>query len=270
MSFLDHFRHKGPNGTHVCMVSKVLGENLLGLIKRHQNKGVPVHLVKQIAKQVLLGLDYMHCCCGIIHTGQDGNQTPRSESFFITGSQPLLSPSSSFSSSPMFDKLAFGMSKIDGEATSKPGSYGSSSVAKDGSTGSAATTGLGLMDVSSKRADSTEVTAEHISTVSLHPSGFNKMMTPHPAHPPGPSLLTQMAPSQLPVTTPSQPHAASSSKSLVDSNTVDPNLSSSVMSMDSVLAETSNNIKPAREHHEDQSQNCRCWECYLGRAPFHR
>lgn len=69
MSFLDHFRHKGPNGVHVCMVSEVLGENLLGLIKRHQNKGVPMHLVKQIAKQILLGLDYMHRCCGVIHTG---------------------------------------------------------------------------------------------------------------------------------------------------------------------------------------------------------
>ena len=69
ISFLDHFRHKGPNGTHVCMVFEVLGENLLGLIKRHQNKGVPMPLVRQIAKQVLLGLDYMHRCCGVIHTG---------------------------------------------------------------------------------------------------------------------------------------------------------------------------------------------------------
>jgi len=69
ISFLDHFRHKGPNGIHVCMVFEVLGENLLGLIKRHQNKGVPMHLVKQIAKQILLGLDYMHRCCGVIHTG---------------------------------------------------------------------------------------------------------------------------------------------------------------------------------------------------------
>ncbi|KAJ7091954.1 kinase-like domain-containing protein [Mycena belliarum] len=69
ISFLDHFRHTGPNGTHVCMVFEVLGENLLGLVKRHQqNKGVPMHLVKQIAKQVLLGLDYMHRCCGVIHT----------------------------------------------------------------------------------------------------------------------------------------------------------------------------------------------------------
>lgn len=70
ISFLDHFRHKGPNGTHVCMVFEVLGENLLGLIKRHQNKGVPMTVCKQIAKQILLGLDYMHRCCGVIHTGQ--------------------------------------------------------------------------------------------------------------------------------------------------------------------------------------------------------
>ncbi|KAF9792651.1 kinase-like domain-containing protein [Thelephora terrestris] len=68
ISFLDHFRHKGPNGTHVCMVFEVLGENLLGLIKRHQNKGVPMSVCKQIAKQILLGLDYMHRCCGVIHT----------------------------------------------------------------------------------------------------------------------------------------------------------------------------------------------------------
>jgi len=32
-------------------------------------QGVPMHLVKQIAKQILLGLDYMHRCCGVIHTG---------------------------------------------------------------------------------------------------------------------------------------------------------------------------------------------------------
>ncbi|KAF6742143.1 CMGC/SRPK protein kinase [Ephemerocybe angulata] len=156
IQFLDHFRHKGPNGVHVCMVFEVLGENLLGLIKRHQNKGVPMHLVRQIAKQILVGLDYMHRCCGVIHTdlkpenvliciddvesvigaelansaaasatpptrligvppskGRGGNQTPRSESVFITGSQPLPSPSSSYGSSPMLDRWAFGMSKIE-------------------------------------------------------------------------------------------------------------------------------------------------------------
>ena len=52
------------------MVFEVLGENLLGLIKRHQSKGVPADAIKQIAKQVLvlLGLDYMHRHCGVIHT----------------------------------------------------------------------------------------------------------------------------------------------------------------------------------------------------------
>jgi serine/threonine-protein kinase SRPK3 len=163
ISFLDHFRHKGPNGVHVCMVFEVLGENLLGLIKRHQNKGVPMPLVKQISKQILLGLDYMHRCCGVIHTdlkpenvliciddvesiisaelatssasanipptrivgvppskGRGGNQTPRSESVFITGSQPLPSPSSSFGSSPMLDKWAFAMSKIENDDSTAP------------------------------------------------------------------------------------------------------------------------------------------------------
>ncbi|KAK7019670.1 serine/threonine protein kinase, CMGC [Paramarasmius palmivorus] len=136
IDFLDHFQHKGPNGTHVCMVFEVLGENLLALIRRHQSQGVPLPLVKQIAKQVLEGLDYMHRICGVIHTdlkpenilisipnvedliraelqvsasatttrlvgvppskGRGGNQTPRSVS--ITGSQPLPSPSSSSSS----------------------------------------------------------------------------------------------------------------------------------------------------------------------------
>ncbi len=153
VSLLDHFRHRGPNGSHVCMVFEVLGENLLGLIKRYQHRGVPAHIVKQIAKQVLLGLDYMHSDCGIIHTdlkpenvliciddveavvqaelrtnpaavptklvgvppsqGRGGTQTPRKDVIFITGSQPLPSPSSSVGSSPMFDKWAFGMSKID-------------------------------------------------------------------------------------------------------------------------------------------------------------
>ena len=171
--------------------------------------------------------------------GRGGNQTPRSESISIIGSQPLPSPSSSFGSSPMLDKIAFGMSKIDGEATSKPGSYGSGSVGKDLSSLSRTSTGLAVSDMFSKRADSTEVAAERISSVSLHSSGFSKMSTPHPSQPPGPSLLTQMAPSQPPVSTSSQPHSASTSKPPVEPSAVDPKLSSSIMSVDSVLAETS-------------------------------
>lgn len=68
VGLLDSFKQVGPNGTHVCMVFEVLGENLLGLIKRYHHKGIPSELVKQITKQVLLGLDYLHRECGIIHT----------------------------------------------------------------------------------------------------------------------------------------------------------------------------------------------------------
>lgn len=154
VGLIEDFRHIGPNGNHVCMVFEVLGENLLGLIKRYQHRGVPSFIVKQIAKQILLGLDYLHTECKIIHTdlkpenvliciddvesvvqaelascpaavptklvgvppsqGRLGNQTPRKESMFIVGSQPLPSPSSSYGSSPMLDKYGFGMSKISG------------------------------------------------------------------------------------------------------------------------------------------------------------
>ena len=68
VSLLDSFEHRGPNGVHVCMVFEVLGENLLGLIKRWNHRGIPMPLVRQITKQVLLGLDYLHRDCGIIHT----------------------------------------------------------------------------------------------------------------------------------------------------------------------------------------------------------
>lgn len=123
VSLLDFFEHKGPNGVHVCMVFEVLGENLLGLIKRWNHRGIPMPLVKQITKQVLLGLDYLHRECGIIHTDlkpenvlieigdveqivkafvedepgakeekEDNRNGRRRRRTLITGSQPLPSP----------------------------------------------------------------------------------------------------------------------------------------------------------------------------------
>ncbi|KAF2769590.1 serine protein kinase-like protein Sky1 [Teratosphaeria nubilosa] len=132
VSLLDSFNHKGPHGMHVCMVFEVLGENLLGLIKRWNHRGIPMPLVKQITKQVLLGLDYLHRECGIIHTDlkpenvlieigdveqivktyvnqenkdkDDHRNGRRRRRTLITGSQPLPSPlNSSFSSSDMMN-----------------------------------------------------------------------------------------------------------------------------------------------------------------------
>ncbi|EME88471.1 serine/threonine protein kinase, CMGC family [Pseudocercospora fijiensis CIRAD86] len=130
VSLLDSFNHKGPHGMHVCMVFEVLGENLLGLIKRWNHRGIPMPLVKQITKQVLLGLDYLHRECGIIHTDlkpenvlieigdveqivktyvkedtlnkEDHRNGRRRRRTLITGSQPLPSPlNASFSQSDL-------------------------------------------------------------------------------------------------------------------------------------------------------------------------
>ncbi|KAG0690166.1 serine/threonine protein kinase, CMGC group [Pichia californica] len=107
VKLLDHFIHKGPNGNHVCMIFEVLGENMLNLLIRYKDfqnfrqseidkiiqigenekrmsvhlsnihdlhilsesyGGLPLTLVKQISKQILLALDYLHRECGIIHT----------------------------------------------------------------------------------------------------------------------------------------------------------------------------------------------------------
>lgn len=240
VQLLDDFRHTGPNGSHVCMVFEVLGENLLGLIKRYQHRGVPPHIVQQIAKQVLLGLDYLHKECAIIHTdlkpenvliciedveavvqaelascpaavptklvgvppsqGRGGTQTPRREGIFIVGSQPLPSPSSSYGSSPMLDKYAFGMTSIANDTTTPSTSQGSK-----------------LAGPSSRPASASTSADPH----------FGEKTTIAPIvqrH--GPSLLSQQAPIHSPNTTPN----GSGFANLPPTSTVGPSSSSTNLS----------------------------------------
>lgn len=68
VQLLSHFVHKGPHGKHICMVFEVLGVNLLEIIKLYEYKGIPIPLVRTITRQVLIGLDYLHRICGVIHT----------------------------------------------------------------------------------------------------------------------------------------------------------------------------------------------------------
>ncbi|CAI7827275.1 unnamed protein product [Closterium sp. NIES-53] len=65
---LDHFRHSGPHGSHVCMVFESLGENLLSLIRRFRYRGLPLPAVRHLARHILTGLDYLHRQLSIIHT----------------------------------------------------------------------------------------------------------------------------------------------------------------------------------------------------------
>jgi serine/threonine-protein kinase SRPK3 len=193
------------------MVFEVLGENLLGLIKRYQHRGVPPHIVQQIAKQVLLGLDYLHKECHIIHTdlkpenvliciedveavvqaelatcpaavptklvgvppsqGRGGTQTPRREGVFIVGSQPLPSPSSSYGATSMMDKFAFSMSRVSDAPLSS--STGPDQIAQ----------------ASSKAEPTTELKR---TASDLH-FGEKTNIAPH-VQKAGPSLLSQQAP----------------------------------------------------------------------------
>jgi|EP01043_Picozoa_sp_COSAG02_P035666 serine/threonine-protein kinase SRPK3 len=68
VTLFDHFFHHGPNGKHMCMVFEVMGQSLLSLIKHYDYRGIPMPAVRLIAKQMALGLDYMHRVCGLIHT----------------------------------------------------------------------------------------------------------------------------------------------------------------------------------------------------------
>ena len=222
VGLIDNFRHTGPNGSHVCMVFEVLGENLLGLIKRYQHRGVPQHIVKQIAKQVLLGLDYLHNECRIIHTdlkpenvliciddvesvvqaelascpaavptkilgvppsqGRMGNQTPRKESMFIVGSQPLPSPSSSYSSSPMLDKYGFGMSKISGAAN----------LAKSAASNLSGGASSSNLAAQKARSTTTDALGSGLDNVKLGSDALTwEKTTAVPQKPLGPSLLSQ-------------------------------------------------------------------------------
>ena len=45
-----------------------MGVNLLEIIKRFNYRGAPIHLVRRMAKQILIGLDYLHRICHLIHT----------------------------------------------------------------------------------------------------------------------------------------------------------------------------------------------------------
>ena len=68
VQLLNSFMHYGANGDHFIMVFEILGVNLLEIMKRYDYKGIPMPLVRRIAKKVLIGLDYLHRICKIIHT----------------------------------------------------------------------------------------------------------------------------------------------------------------------------------------------------------
>lgn len=284
MGLVDNFKHTGVNGSHVCMVFEVLGENLLGLIKRYQHRGVPQHIVRQIAKQVLLGLDYLHTECKIIHTdlkpenvliciddvesvvqaelatcpaavptklvgvppsqGRLGNQTPRKDSIFIVGSQPLPSPSSSYSSSPMLDKYGFGMSRISGAGSAAakssvpaaaaggaPNGTGNSGVR--GSTADSIGEGVGKVSLDQLKWEKTKISGTPANPPKSGPSLLSQQMSHHPGSSPSTSNISLPPTSEPPSTAPTPSQTVIATPATSDAGGDDLRISTSVLSTES-------------------------------------
>lgn len=50
VQLLNSFIHCGANGSHFVMVFEILGVNLLEIMKRYDYKGIPLPLVRRMAK----------------------------------------------------------------------------------------------------------------------------------------------------------------------------------------------------------------------------
>lgn len=82
VELLDAFAHLGAHGLHVCLVFEPMNESMLLLGQRQQQGtcnlkeigascvegALPLELVKEVTRQVLLALDFLHKECGIVHS----------------------------------------------------------------------------------------------------------------------------------------------------------------------------------------------------------
>lgn len=65
---LDAFYHQGPNGQHMCLAYKAMGENIRRSQARMPDQKFSLPVLKRVARQLLQALDHMHNC-GWVHTG---------------------------------------------------------------------------------------------------------------------------------------------------------------------------------------------------------
>jgi serine/threonine-protein kinase SRPK3 len=70
LTLRDNFICSSTMGDHVSLVTDVCDSDASQLQLSQLNGAFPVHAIKRIIKQTLLGLDYLHRECGVIHTGK--------------------------------------------------------------------------------------------------------------------------------------------------------------------------------------------------------
>jgi serine/threonine protein kinase len=70
MELLDDFMVEGPNGTHQCIVTEVLGPSIGADVDEiYDEERYPIDIAKKLVAQVIRGVAYLHSC-GVIHGGK--------------------------------------------------------------------------------------------------------------------------------------------------------------------------------------------------------
>ena len=69
LQLLDHFRHEGPNGVHLCLVLELLGPSIFSKAESYSSNRLPGDIAWEASKQIVHGLTYIHAL-GIVHGGQ--------------------------------------------------------------------------------------------------------------------------------------------------------------------------------------------------------
>jgi serine/threonine-protein kinase SRPK3 len=70
MEFFDDFKVEGPNGTHQCIVSEVLGPSIgTDVDEIYDEEWYPIEIAKMLVAQVIRGVAYLHSC-GVVHGGK--------------------------------------------------------------------------------------------------------------------------------------------------------------------------------------------------------
>ena len=69
LGLLDDVTEEGPNGQHICLVFKPLGQPLTVMRSLHPRGRFSIPMVKKVAKDLLTALAFLHDECDIIHKG---------------------------------------------------------------------------------------------------------------------------------------------------------------------------------------------------------
>lgn len=67
---LDDFEVTGPEGKHMCLVYEPMREPLWILQRRFVDRTLPLPIAKAYIYFLLVGLDYLHSDCKVVHGGE--------------------------------------------------------------------------------------------------------------------------------------------------------------------------------------------------------